>query len=131
MKKIANAIFVICLGMCTVALNQASAQSKLLKPIPESQSLIIENNNMSAADFYAAYSGKDVVARRHAEMYLLGVLDATEGLDWCDYRTIQTITVDEAIFTGFKKLDGSKMKLRASAVIRQVLASKFKCKVAK
>jgi hypothetical protein len=103
------------------------AETKLLRPTHESQSLIIENNNLSALDFYALYTSKQANERRLAELYLLGVVDATEGKDWCGYKTIQTITVDEAIYTGFKKLDKSELAKRASTVIRQILSSKFPC----
>lgn len=115
---------------CAVTLSgAASAKTRLFEPIHDSQSLIIENNNLTAADFYAAYLSKQVQQRRYAEMYLLGVMDASEGIDWCSYRTVKTITVDEAIFTGLKRLDPGKMKLRAATVIREILADKFGCGV--
>src|SRR2546427_1932773 len=40
--------------------------------------------------FFSAYMSKEVPERRYAEMYLLGVLDATEGRAWCDYRHLKT-----------------------------------------
>lgn len=103
------------------------ARTRLLAPIHDSQSLIIENNNLTAADFYAAYLSKQVQQRRYAEMYLLGVMDASEGVAWCSYRTVKTTTIDEAIFTGFKRLDPGKMKLRAATVIREILSGNFGC----
>lgn len=106
----------------------ARAEAKFLMPIHESQSLIIENNNLSAADFYSAYISKNTAERRYAEMYLLGVIDSSEGVDWCDYKSVKTITIDEAIFTGFKKLDTDATKTRASTIIKKILSIKFRCK---
>jgi hypothetical protein len=45
--------------------------------------------------------------RRYADLYLLGVVDATEGKVWCGYRKRLTISILEWIDTGLKKLDES------------------------
>lgn len=117
----------VCLSGVLLAPLSACAETKLLKPIHESQSLIIENNDLSGLDFFATYSSKNVNERRLAEMYLLGVMDATEGKGWCSYKAFKTITIDEAIYTGFKKLDKSQLEVRASTIINQILSSKFRC----
>jgi hypothetical protein len=122
-----TAIVVICTSFL-LSPGSSRADTRLLAPIHESQSLIIENNNLSAADFRAAYLSKNIAERRYAEMYLLGVIDSSEGIEWCSYRSIQTITVDEAVFTGFKRLDTGKLKMRVSSVIKEILSNSFPCK---
>jgi hypothetical protein len=123
-----STVITLVLACASLSSNLAQAETRLFAPIHESQSLIIENNNLSAADFHSAYLSKNLAERRYAEMYLLGVLDSSEGVDWCSYRSIKTITIDEVVFTGFKRLDASKMELRASAVIKEILSNSFPCK---
>jgi hypothetical protein len=106
----------------------AHAETKLLRPLPDSQSLIIENNNLTAGDFFAAYMSKNMVERRYAEMYLLGVLDATEGIAWCDYHLVKTISLDEEVFEGMKKADSNQLRKRASLVITDILKKRLSCK---
>lgn len=114
-------------GLFLLASLPACAETRLLRPLHESQSLIIENKDLSALDFWTVYRSKNAGERRFAEMYLLGVIDATEGRDWCGYKTIKTITIDEAVYMGFKKLERGQLEKRASTVIRQILAGKFPC----
>ena len=65
------------------------------KPLSPDQSIVIENTNLSAKNYFNALMGNSADERRYAELYLLGVLDATEGSAWCDYKTYKTITIDE------------------------------------
>ena len=71
--------------------------------------------------------GTDANERKNAELYLLGVLDTTEGKDWCDYRTFKTITLREWMFEEFKKLDNSQLNERASSVIKRILSRRYLC----
>lgn len=107
------------------------AETNLTKPLHESQSLIIENSDFSVASFQAAALSTNITERRYAEMYLLGVMDASEGRDWCDYKTIQTITVDEAVFTGLKEYIKDRKNMRAATAIKEVLSQKFSCRMQK
>ena len=63
---------------------------------------------------FKSYMSADPNERKDAELYLLGVMDATEGKDWCDYRTFKTVTLRERIFEEFKKLDSRRLDERAS-----------------
>lgn len=101
------------------------------KPLPPSQSIVIENTNLTAKDYFNALMGSSIDARRYAELYLLGVLDATEGSAWCDYKTYKTITLDETIFVEFKKLTSNQLEERAATVITKILKKKFPCRVIK
>jgi Rap1a immunity proteins len=128
LRRLPHILFSFLVSLTLAASYPALGDAELVKSIAESQSLIIENNNLSAAAFHSAYLSKNITERRYAEMYLLGVLDATEGKDWCDYKGVKTITLDEAVFVGFKKLDREKLKARASTVIKEMLSRNFTCR---
>ena len=98
------------------------------KPLSSTQSIVIENTNLSAINYFNALMGNSVEERRYAELYLLGVLDATEGSAWCDYKTYKTITIDETIFVEFKKLTSNQLDERAATVITKILRKKFPCR---
>jgi hypothetical protein len=112
-----------------VATCAAAANPRFTSPLPSTQRVFVDNINLTAEDFFSAYMSSAVEQRRYAELYLLGVLDATEGLAWCDYRRFKTVTVGEEIFSGFKALDPSKQKARAAHVIVGILSRQFPCQV--
>lgn len=101
---------------------------RFTKVLPPTQRVFIENTNLSAQQFFSAYMSKSVEERRYAELYLLGVLDSTEGVFWCDYRTYKTTSIGEGIFLGLKNLEKSKENLRAAYVITEILKKEFPCK---
>ena len=69
----------------------------------------------------------DANERMNAELYLLGVMDTTEGKAWCDYRTFKTVTLRERIFEEFKKLKNNQFDKRASSVIDEILSQRYPC----
>jgi hypothetical protein len=105
-----------------------AAGPRFTSPVPPTQRLFFDHINLTAEDFFAAYMSQTVEERRDAELYLLGVLDATEGTGWCDYRTVKTTTLGEEVFSGFKALDPARLKARASHVIADILARRFSCR---
>ena len=58
--------------------------SRLAQPLSPSQNVIIENTNISMGEFWDAYKGENPEHRRQAQLFLLGVLDATEGVSSFD-----------------------------------------------
>lgn len=75
----------------------------LSSTLPADQSLLtdkitVDSVNLSARQFFKSYMSTDANERKSAELYLLGVMDTTEGKDWCNYRTFKTITLRERIF---------------------------------
>lgn len=97
------------------------------RPLPPNQSIIFENTNLKAKDFFNALMIGSIEERRYAELYLLGVLDATEGSVWCDYKTYKTITIDERVFVSLKKLSTHELEGRAATVIKNILNREFPC----
>ncbi|MDP2370459.1 Rap1a/Tai family immunity protein [Rhodoferax sp.] len=122
----------LALGLAAVASSAVTADerpSRLANPSPHSpmQSVMIENVNISTAEFWDAYTSTVVEERRRAELFLIGVLDATEGVSWCDYRNFKTDTINEEIYEGLKKLTREQMKGRAARTINQILAKGLPC----
>jgi hypothetical protein len=107
--------------------NAEQGALKLTAPIAPTQRVFFDNINLTARDFYSAYMSKSVDERRYAEMYLLGVLDSTEGTAWCSYRLYKTTTIAEDLYLSFKSLDDHQMQRRAAQVIAEVLSKKFPC----
>jgi hypothetical protein len=89
--------------------------------------ITVDSVNLSARLFFKSYMSTDANERRNAELYLLGVMDTTEGKSWCDYRTFKTITLRERIFEELKKPDDSRLDERASSVIENILNQRFPC----
>lgn len=83
--------------------------------------------DLTARDFFVAYASNNESARAAANLYLLGVMDATEGRSWCDYRTYKTVTLRERIFVSLKKMDPGALSNRASTVIEGILSERFPC----
>lgn len=100
---------------------------RLVAPLPPTQRIFIDNINLTAREFFAAYMSKTVEERRYAELYLLGVLDSTEGASWCGYRAYKTTTIAEELYAGFQKLEKRMQDRRAAHVISDMLGKKFPC----
>lgn len=101
--------------------------SRLATPLSASQNLIIENTSITAGEFWDAYTSELHEQRQRAQLYLIGVLDATEGVYWCDYRQFKSVTLAETIFSEFEDLDVTRRGERASKSIVEVLAKNFPC----
>jgi hypothetical protein len=89
--------------------------------------VVIENTNISTGEFWAAYTSENLEHRRRAELFLLGILDATEGVTWCDYGKYKTITIDEKIYGQLKRLAGDMRDERAARSIVRILSKSFPC----
>lgn len=83
--------------------------------------ITINSINLTATQFFKSYMSNHADERRSAELYLLGVMDATEGKSWCDYKTFKPDTLRGRIFEGFKKLESRRLNERASKVIEDIL----------
>ena len=94
------------------------------------QELTTESYNLSAEDFFKAYLTRSekglgmAIERENAMMYLLGVMDTTEGKTWCNYWHFKTISLRESLYSYFKRnISEERLKERASAVITESLNS--------
>lgn len=82
---------------------------------------------LSGRDFFKTFQQRDRAEREKALLYLLGVLDATEGKVWCDYRRLKTVTLQEFVFEYFRRLPAARLDDRASRLIEEALSRKFPC----
>jgi Rap1a immunity proteins len=97
-------------------------------PLPfDPDKITPDSISLTAKQFFKSYTSDDAEERKHAELYLLGVMDASEGKAWCDYRTFKTITLRGRIFEEFKRLDRSRFNERASKVIEDILSQRYPC----
>lgn len=84
--------------------------------------------NLSTERFYNSFISKDAGERNSANLYLLGVMDSTEGDLWCNYTTFKTTTLRAKIYEDLKKSDDKDNNTRASTVIKQILKNRYPCK---
>lgn len=95
---------------------------------PDQTSAIIEDKvNLSAAEFLPEFISKSPERRTAARLYLLGVLDSTEGKTWCSYSQLKTVTINEFVFEYLKKQSAEKLKTRAATLIEEALRQSFPC----
>jgi hypothetical protein len=72
------------------------------RPLPLDQSIVFENTNLTAKDFFNALMHGSIEERRYSELYLLGVLDATEGNIWCNYKSTKPLPLTSAYLSTSK-----------------------------
>lgn len=114
-----TSLFACLLCSCAVAdQNQAAAITE-------------DRVNLTGAEFLPEFVNKSPERRTAARLYLLGVLDSSEGKTWCSYSQLKTVTINEFVFEYLKKQPAEKLKLRASNLIQEALHNSFPCKDAK
>lgn len=84
--------------------------------------------NLTAAEFLPEFISKSPERRTAARLYLLGVLDSSEGTTWCGYSQIKTVTINEFVFEYLRKQTVEKLNTRASVLIQEALHQSFPCK---
>ena len=94
----------------------------------KSELISIDSNNLSAEDFWRAYTSPLQADKYAARYYLLGVMDATEGKAWCSYQQFKTLSLRDYLKGYFNKLTKSQLQQRASSVIEAALIELSACK---
>lgn len=85
--------------------------------------------NLSAERFANAWLSKTNERERiKATLYLLGVLDSTEGSAWCDSRQVLPNSRYEMLYPYFEHLNAEQKKQRASTLIVAAMADIMPCK---
>lgn len=64
-------------------------------------------------------------------MYVVGVLDATEGSEWCSYKSLSPDGLQEQVLVALKKAREINPHERASSAIKLRFNKFFPCKDAK
>ena len=81
-----------------------------------------QNPRLTAGEFLAACTSPSEEQRYGAGMYLLGVMDTTEGTVWCNYTFFKTISLHETVYEYIKKLPEERLKESASSIIIEALS---------
>lgn len=134
LPKPSASVFKMALLAMAIITNASYAKdygANFTKPLPPNQSVMFENTNLKAKDYFDALMSSSIDEKRYAELYFLGVLDATEGSVWCDYKTYKTITIDERVFVNLKRLSKQELEERAATVIKNILSREFPCRRSK
>lgn len=108
------------------AANGQNDSSNLLR---DPNTLSRNDVRMSGEKFLAAWLAKDNEQEQlKANMYLLGVMDATEGKSWCGYTVALPGSLRESIYSYFRKLPKNRKKEAAAWLITEALAQDLPCK---
>ena len=86
-----------------------------------------DNVNLTAGRFLADFASKDAAIRSAARLYLLGVLDASEGRHWCSYAKIKTASINDFLFDSLRKRSSEELNERAATLIVDTLKKSFPC----
>ncbi len=128
-----------CLFMLTATVNAETKtyQYPQAAPLPEDSILNMMRDptlingfdtNLTAERFAQAWFSKNNERERiKADMYLLGVLDTTEGKTWCGYNRLLPSSIHEKLYASFENLSADKAKLRASKVISDAMTKFMPC----
>lgn len=93
--------------------------------------LTFQDVHLRGDRFFNAFTSKTNERERiKADLYLLGVLDATEKKLWCDYRTLKSSTIHEVVYSYFDSLPAERLKKeRATTLIIEAMnQGKSSCK---
>ena len=83
---------------------------------------------ISGEKFLHAWLSKDDEQERlKANMYLMGVMDATEGREWCSYKVALPGSLRESIYSYFNKLSEEQKKEPAATLIKKALMRDLPC----
>lgn len=125
LKKIFYLPFLVTLFM------QSACANSLVVPVNDTQRMISQNLDMNTKSFMAVYMSSNVEQRRLAEMYLIGVVDSTEGRIWCGYGIASPSAIQEQAYIGLKKTLNTSPGERASKAIVSRLQELLPCKEGK
>ncbi|MDF7760270.1 Rap1a/Tai family immunity protein [Kosakonia cowanii] len=83
---------------------------------------------LTAERFFNAWNNKKNERERiKADMYFLGVLDATEGKRWCDYKKILPSSAHEYIYSSLSKMKSEEREQPAAEYIVRSMADILPC----
>ncbi|MGG7446619.1 Rap1a/Tai family immunity protein [Kosakonia oryzendophytica] len=85
--------------------------------------------HMSGERFFNAWTSRTNERERiKADLYLLGVLDTTEGKVWCGYNRLKTISIHEVVYSYFTAQPAARLQQeRATTLILEAMTQNGKC----
>lgn len=123
MRKVISILAAITLSSCS-----AAKENLIVIPQGEGQRIIAGNLSMTTESLLKAYMNSDQEQRVLAEMYVVGVLDSTEGESWCGFKIASPSAIQEQVYVALKKAVVTSPKKRASIVIESHLMNLLPCK---
>ncbi|MCP4321998.1 MAG: hypothetical protein GY787_09140 [Alteromonadales bacterium] len=120
---------VLILIMITLNSSLAFASSKSIHiPKSDRQSLSVTNQSLSVERLFNSYRSMNVSERRLAEMYFIGVVDASEGKEWCGFQIVKATSIREIIYSALESAMKTQPTARASQAIISRLQNSLPCK---
>jgi len=90
--------------------------------------VFVNGYDMPLRDFLVSYYSNDPQEQNVTHAFLLGIVDATEGREWCGYRIVKSISILEILHNGLKDISPSRHDERAAYVIADILKRRLPCK---
>ncbi|ELY3545042.1 hypothetical protein SMX40_003530 [Cronobacter turicensis] len=88
-----------------------------------------DRGNVTGEQLLSAWNDRaDEEASLQAQIYLLGLFDATEGMGWCKSKTTMPSTLREWTYGYFEKLPPERLKEKASVLMLEALKYYFPCR---
>jgi len=122
-KKITTALVLIISSQCTLC-----NASPINIPKHKDERLIIEKLNMTVETLFSTYTSGNLEQKTLAEMYIIGVIDSSEGESWCNFKTISSAALEEEVYVALKDAYVKAPKMRASTAIKARLKALVPCK---
>lgn len=122
MKKIITAF-----AFLLLVVNSIAKENTPLFPEQGGQRLIITNLHMTNEEFFRAYMSENIQERRLAEMYVVGVVNGSDGISWCGFRKVSPDAIQEQVFIALKKSVETSPKDRPSVAIVSHLKKILPC----
>lgn len=126
MKQACAFILVCLLSSCSLACDDS-----ICLPQDEKQRLNSLNYSLTTEKLFKSYMSPDVGQRRLAEMYVVGVIDSSEGITWCGFGSASPDAIQEQVLVGLKNSLKANPNARAATAIKSQLEKLLPCKDAK
>jgi len=123
LKRIAILLVTVMLPCCSMA-----SDNSIFIAENDSQRSIAQNLSMTTESLLKAYMSKDIEQRRLAEMYVVGVIDSSEGESWCGFKIASPDALQEQVYVALKRTAEKSPKERPSRVIKSHLKELLPCK---
>ncbi len=123
MNKVMVLLSIYLLSSCSIADDKL-----IVLPDNEKQRMSSQSLSLTTESFFKAYMSKDIEQRRLAEMYVIGVIDASESVSWCGYGVASPDAIQEQVYIGLKYSLKKTPNERASTAIKSKLEELLPCK---
>ncbi len=121
--KSSHSLLLICLLPST----SVACEDSICLPGNEKQRLNALNYSLTTEKIFNAYMSSDVNQRRLAEMYVVGVIDSSEGVSWCGFNVASPDAIKEQVFESLKDSMKTNPQGRAASAIKSRLEELMPC----